>query len=285
MDTNNQVFQHLNTIKILNEKKTNRIMVSNLVLVIAYSLGLFAITFITTSLPLMFHMSKNTSKIINLIGVGLLLGTGFIVVVPEAILKGCECKGSSHGESGVHAMEGHLEAKNIGLAIVLGYVAMMVADSFVHGHSDDHHHDDMECHENDTSDNEKEGVVVNMNENFLVKLKSSISGLCLHSLFDGLAIGSSTASSNPEVIQTLFWAILLHKVSSSLGTGIFIKRLYIPFHQCRSWLDQLSSHLCSGSIHCHFRCIDAHRHHCLCSSHYPWIECGSPYLAWVCLCF
>ena len=260
-------------------------MVSNLVLVVVYSLGLFVVTFITTSLPLMFHMSKNTSKIINLIGVGLLLGTGFIVVVPEAVLKGCECKGYSHGESGAHAMEGHLEAKNIGLAIVLGYITMMVADSFVHGHSDDHHHDELECHENDTSDNEKDGVVVNMNENFLVKLKSSISGLCLHSLFDGLAIGSSTVSTNPEVIQTLFWAILLHKVSSSLGTGIFIKRLYIPFHQCRPWFGQFGSNLCSISIYCDFRCIDAHRHHYLCSSHHSRIECDPSDLAWICFCF
>lgn len=209
-------------------------MLSNLALVTIYSLGLFVVTFVTTSLPMMFHMSKNASKVINLIGVGLMLGTGFIVVVPEAILKGCECVGRSHADHGVNTSETHLEAKNIGLAVVLGYIAMMVADSYVHGHGDGHHHHhDSGDHENDTSDNEKEGVVVNMNENFIIKLKSSISGLCLHSLFDGLAIGSSIVSSNPEVIRTLFWAIVLHKISSALGVGIFIKRMHIPYYQGR----------------------------------------------------
>ena len=54
----------------------------------------------------------------------------------------------------------------------------------------------------------------------------------LHSLFDGLAIGSSIASTNVELIHTIFWAILLHKVSASLGVGIFIRQLHIPFKQC-----------------------------------------------------
>lgn len=157
-----------------------------------------------------------------------MLGTGFIVVVPEAILRGCECPVVGTGQEMAHASETHLEAKNIGLAIVLGYVAMMIADSFVHSHSEDHVH----VSENDQcSDNGKEEVVINMTENSLKKLRSSISGLCLHSLFDGLTIGSSLASSNINVIQTLFWAMVLHKVSASLGVGIFIKQLHIPFNQ------------------------------------------------------
>ena len=157
-----------------------------------------------------------------------MLGTGFIVVIPEAILRGCECPAVGVNQGGNGSSETHLEAKNIGLAIVFGYVAMMIADSFVHGHSEDHVH----TSENDQcSDNGKEEVIINMTDKSVKSLKSSISGLCLHSLFDGLTIGSSLASSNVNVIQTLFWAMVLHKVSASLGVGIFIKQLHIPFNQ------------------------------------------------------
>lgn len=157
-----------------------------------------------------------------------MLGTCFIVVLPEALMRGCECEaGHSHG-----ATEGHLEVKNIGLAAVIGFIMMVVADSFSHGNSDHHNHD-CDSHDNDSaSEDSKEEVVINMSERNIKKLNSSIYGLCLHSLFDGLAIGSSISSANPHVVQTIFWAILLHKISASLGTGIFIRQLHLPINHC-----------------------------------------------------
>ena len=203
-------------------------MASAFLIVLFCSLGLFAITFATTSIPLLVHMSKATSKVISLVGVGLMLGTGFIVVIPEAILRGCDCPTEGANQSGNSSLQTQQEPNNIRLSIVFGYIAMMIADSFVHGHSDDHVH----TSENDQcSDNGKEEVIINMTDKSVKSLKSSISGLCLHSLFDGLTIGSSLASSNVNVIQTLFWAMVLHKVSASLGVGIFIKQLHISFNQ------------------------------------------------------
>ena len=201
---------------------------SSFLSVILYSVGLFGITFLTTSLPLMFHFSKTASKYISVLGVGLMLGTCFIVVLPEAILHGCECATEHAAEAG----EGHLESKNIGIAITIGFIVMMIADSFSHKENDNH-----SCvthsHDNDvSSDSGKDEVVINMSDVNIKKLRSSIYGLCLHSLFDGLAIGSSIASTNIELIHTIFWAILLHKVSASLGVGIFIRQLHIPFKQC-----------------------------------------------------
>lgn len=200
---------------------------SSLFTVILYSIGVFGVTFLTTSLPLLFHLSKNASKIISHLGVGLMLGTCFIVVLPEAFLRGCEC-GGEHGGSGT---EGHLEAKNIGIAVAIGFITMIVADSLSHGSHEDHHHEE-HSHDNElSSDSGKDEVVINMSEMNLKRLRSSLYGLCLHSLFDGLAIGSSISSTNTSVMQTIFWAILLHKVSASLGTGIFIRQLHIPFNQ------------------------------------------------------
>ena len=154
-----------------------------------------------------------------------MLGTSFIVVVPEAILRGCECvsaAGEANGDSG------HLESKNIGLSIVLGFVVMMLADSFSHK---DHDHSGNSADNEEHSDDIKEEVVVNITEMSIKKLRSSVYGLCLHSLFDGLVVGSSVISANVDVIRTIFWAILLHKISASLGVGIFIRQLHISYKQ------------------------------------------------------
>lgn len=205
-------------------------MMYSLLTIVFYSVGVFILTFLTTSIPLLVHLSKATSKIINLVGMGLMLGTAFIVVVPEAVLHGCECP-SPDGDSGAKAaVMDHLEAKNIGLAMVFGFITMMIADSLSHGSGDDHHHDG--DHDNETySDTGKEEVVITMTDNGLKRLRTSISGLCLHSIFDGLAIGSSVTSANAGVVQSIFGAILLHKISASLGVGIFIKQLHVSFNQ------------------------------------------------------
>lgn len=105
---------------------------------------------------------------------------------------------------------------------------MMLADSFSHK---DHDHSCNGENNEEHSDDVKEEVVVNITEMSLKKLRSSVYGLCLHSLFDGLVVGSSVISANVDVIQTIFWAILLHKISASLGVGIFIRQLHISYKQ------------------------------------------------------
>ena len=175
----------------------------------------------------MMRLSKTAGKTISLIGVGLMLGCSFIVVLPEAILNGCECPA---GNGDGHA-SGHLESKDIGLAIVIGYLVMLIADSYTHTHSEGHSHGERHQDNEVVSDNGKEEVTILVTENAIPKLRATISGLCLHSFFDGLAIGSSITSSNTTVIHTLFWALLLHKVSASLGVGIFVKQLHISFQQ------------------------------------------------------
>ena len=210
---------------------------SSLPFIVFYSFLLFVATLAATSLPLLVHMSKNMSKVISLIGVGLMLGTGFIVVVPEAVLRGCECVSSDGAES---ASGGHLESKNIGLAIVIGFIVMMLADSLSHsGH--EHDHDHSSANNDEHSDTDKQEVVINLSELSLSKLRSSMYGLCLHSFFDGLAVGSSVTAAHPEVLRTMFWAIMLHKMSASLGVGIFIRQLHVPFKQGGAFL--LVSHI------------------------------------------
>ena len=64
----------------------------SLLTIALYSVGVFALTLLTTSLPLLVHMSKKTSKVINLIGIGLMMGTAFIVVIPAQLRLGCEAR-------------------------------------------------------------------------------------------------------------------------------------------------------------------------------------------------
>ncbi|CBK23999.2 uncharacterized protein [Blastocystis hominis] len=109
----------------------------------------------------------------------------------------------------------------------------MLADSFSHK---DHDHGCNEESNEEHLDGVKEEVVVNITEMSIKKLRSSVYGLCLHSLFDGLVVGSSVISANVDVIQTIFWAILLHKISAALGVGIFIRQLHISYKQALRYI-------------------------------------------------
>ena len=118
---------------------------------------------------------------------------------------------TSHAHEEGHGAEEEeaLENLAIGLAVLAGFVLMLVLEGSGIGHAvhEEHHdHEDEHGHQHI-----HHGVAP-----FLLVL-----GLSLHSAADGLAIGSAAAGSSEAVTAAVALAVLIHKVPASFSLGVF----------------------------------------------------------------
>jgi zinc transporter 9 len=118
---------------------------------------------------------------------------------------------TSHAHEEGHGAEEEeaLENLAIGLAVLAGFVLMLVLEGSGIGHAvhEEHHdHEDEHGHQHI-----HHGVAP-----FLLVL-----GLSLHSAADGLAIGSAAAGSSEAVTAAVALAVLIHKVPAAFSLGVF----------------------------------------------------------------
>jgi|TARA_B100001079_G_scaffold221753_1_gene197789 zinc transporter 9 len=149
--------------------------------------------------PLTLELSSDRLKQLTAIGAGVLIGSAFLVIIPEAleIFEGHE--------------EVHIEPSTIGLAILGGFVLMLLLEVFGLPHAV-HHDEDKD----------------------LLGLSATI-GLLVHALVDGLAVGASVSSSN-ETGLIVFVAIMLHKGPAAFGLTSFLKHIKISESKSKWYL-------------------------------------------------
>ncbi|SVB40685.1 uncharacterized protein METZ01_LOCUS193539 [marine metagenome] len=149
--------------------------------------------------PLTLELSSDRLKQLTAIGAGVLIGSAFLVIIPEAleIFEGHE--------------EVHIEPSTIGLAILGGFVLMLLLEIFGLPHAV-HHDEDKD----------------------LLGLSATI-GLLVHALVDGLAVGASVSSSN-ETGLIVFVAIMLHKGPAAFGLTSFLKHIKISESKSKWYL-------------------------------------------------
>ena len=149
--------------------------------------------------PLTLELSSDRLKQLTAIGAGVLIGSAFLVIIPEAleIFEGHE--------------EVHIEPSTIGLAILGGFVLMLLLEVFGLPHAV-HHDEDKD----------------------LLGLSATI-GLLVHALVDGLAVGASVSSSN-ETGLIVFVAIMLHKGPAAFGLFSFLKHIKITESKSKWYL-------------------------------------------------
>ena len=101
-----------------------------------------------------------------------------------------------------HDEEGHIEPSTLGLAILFGFVLMLLLETFGLPHAV-HHDEDKD----------------------ILGLSATI-GLIAHAAADGLAVGASVSSST-ETGLIVFVAIMLHKGPAAFGLSSFLKHIMI----------------------------------------------------------
>ena len=158
--------------------------------------------------PLTLELSSDRLKQLTAIGAGVLIGSAFLVIIPEAleIFEGHEEEEEGHEEE-----ESHIESSTIGLAILGGFVFMLLLEIFGLPHAV-HHDEDKD----------------------LLGLSATL-GLLVHALVDGIAVGASVSSSN-ETGLIVFVAIMLHKGPAAFGLSSFLKHIKITESKSKGYL-------------------------------------------------
>ena len=152
------------------------------------------------SIPLTLELSSDRLKQLTAIGAGVLIGSAFLVILPEAL---------EIFES--HEEESHIESSTIGLAILGGFVFMLLLETFGLPHAV-HHDEDKD----------------------LLGLSATI-GLIVHAILDGIAVGASVSSST-ETGLVVFVAIMIHKGPAAFGLSSFLKHIKIPAFKSKIYL-------------------------------------------------
>ena len=188
-------------------------------------------------LPLKLDLSSKRVMQFTAIGAGVLISSAFLVVIPEGmeIIEGHEEheegehdeeeeeghaeeegeeeeEGHAEEEEGEHSEEEHaVEPSVLGMAILVGFVVMLILEIFGLPHAV--HHDE---------DKDLLGI-------------SATIGLIMHAAADGLAIGASVSSST-ETGLIVFVAIMLHKGPAAFGLASFLEHIKLEKQKSQLYL-------------------------------------------------
>ncbi|CCG84855.1 protein of unknown function [Taphrina deformans PYCC 5710] len=190
-------------------------------------------------IPLYMQLSEKSIERLSITGTGVLIASALAIVIPE----GCEAVlvHDSHSQTSTTLAHSEENLKRyIGAAIVIGFVVMLCIEQstskIITQHATvsyiavdslhelrDRYTDEETGHENNTQQGSSSKSAI-----------ASTLGLCIHSLADGVALGSS-AHSKTSLSIVIFFAILVHKGPAAFGlTSILLsKRLsrkYVQLH-------------------------------------------------------
>lgn len=168
-------------------------------------------SFLSGSVPLMVNLSEERLNLVSILGAGLLVGTALVVIIPEGtqMLYSQELQEIKHkyenakvtvNVPGTHEHdEGGLHSV-IGLALVLGFVFMLLIDQIGTSKSRD-----------------PESGTLRSSRSFQATL-----GLVVHAAADGIALGAAATTSHAATEMIVFLAIMLHKAPASFGLVTFL---------------------------------------------------------------
>ena len=167
------------------------------------------------------------------ISAGFLISAACLIVIPEGFERfsvapapGPEAAGASahsHDDGHDHAGHDHGETAPLwglslepsvmaGMAILLGFLLMLVTESLGFGHDiHEEHHDDAGGHVHhpiSKQDGKRLGAVV-------------VIGLTIHTLADGMAIGAGLATGSHALTGSLVATLLTHKVPAAFSLAMF----------------------------------------------------------------
>ena len=199
----------------------------------SFVLASLLITFLMSlaggAIPLLFHLDSRQLMLETMTGIsaGFLLTAAFIIVIPEGFERYLEEtnaattahlqeeEATSESPAGPHLHHDHGIALDpalaSGLAILLGFLVMFLAESLGYGHDiHEEHHDQKGGHVHHPV-SESGGHLTLM----------VLIGLTIHSFADGMAIGASLIKGPYALTSSLIVSLLMHKVPAAFSLVIF----------------------------------------------------------------
>ncbi|KAK6517913.1 hypothetical protein TWF506_005087 [Arthrobotrys conoides] len=225
---------------------------------------LLLLSFIITStsigagvLPLALTLSRRRIQAISSFGMGLLVGTSLIVIIPEGVstLYSAYAESESHHTANINTIRsllshrdddghdhdelesGHHEAspeRYVGLALVVGFVFMYLINllSVWSTHTNNRAYSTFSMN-NLRSFNSQESVETPLSSG---RSFSTTLGLLIHATADGIALGATANSSKPSLGLIVFFAIMLHKAPAAFGLVAILLKQGLSKRQARTHL-------------------------------------------------
>lgn len=190
--------------------------------------------------PLSFNLSQHRIRLISSFGIGILVGTALIVIIPEGV-ETLYSVGKPEDQETYR--------RGIGLSLIIGFVMMYLVDKlpdyiakrnmsgFVSipidmsnlrftsaGGSSAREHQDTESAAAEPGSNNGEGNNHSSAHTGQSKSVSTSIGLIIHSVSDGVALGASVSSHNTALETIVFLAIMVHKAPASFGFSAVLLR-------------------------------------------------------------
>ncbi|KAI1144336.1 Zinc/iron permease [Hypoxylon sp. FL0543] len=233
---------------------------TGLFVLLALTVVMALASFLAGALPLSMSLSQSQLRLISSIGIGILVGTSLIVIIPEGIEAITEASIPTHTQNSRHvstarwAQEPEIivgdEAKSgsgnshagsevptfyIGLSLILGFILMFLIDRLPRHASENFQPPPPPRHislsnlaGSSLSRDEEES------EGFLGSLTptpkqsrslATTTGLVIHAAADGIAMGASATSPDTKLGFIVFVAIMVHKAPAAFGlTSVLLKQ-------------------------------------------------------------
>ena len=155
---------------------------------------------------------KFDSKEIQLVGSGIILGTAFLIVIPE----------------GIEVMsQAGAKLDSVGYPMFFGYMLMNIIDSYYNSLEDNK--SGTGTTELDDLSSVPSSVCQQRRERYLAPMCPASIGMIIHSFADGIALGAaSTSDTSLQVI--VFISVLIHKAPAGFGFCTTLQSLNLPQH-------------------------------------------------------
>lgn len=133
---------------------------------------------------------------------GFLIGAAMLVAIPEGI----EMLTHAAEDMGVH----EIDVFAVGLALMTGFLFMMVLEAFGFGHDiHEEHHDHSLAHGHDHVNHPTKSAM------------PAIVGLTVHAFIDGMVIGVAMAEESAALTLTMVLVIMMHKFPAAFSVSAF----------------------------------------------------------------
>lgn len=187
-------------------------------------------------------LSQSQLRLISSLGIGVLVGTALVVIIPEGIEAITSASAAAHShkareEGSAQGGHGHDEVEVptfwVGLSLIFGFILMFLIDRLPQIASSNFQPApqprQISLSNLGGSDEDAEEA-----EGFLGSLTPSpkqsrslatTTGLVIHAAADGIALGASTSSSDTKLGFIVFLALMIHKAPAAFGlTTLLLKQ-------------------------------------------------------------